>query len=74
MAPGLQKMKVVFVPTDLTTYEPVETEVEILVQAETKINWVEPTPSKKNTPVGPAQLNAVGVPTERANPWLVQFL
>jgi len=61
LAPGLQKMKVVFVPTDSTTYEPVETEVEILVQAETKINWVEPTSIKKNTPVGPAQLNAVGV-------------
>ena len=61
LAPGLQKMKVVFIPVDSVTYEPAETIVEILVQAETKINWVEPTPIKKNTPVGPAQLNAVGV-------------
>ena len=60
LAPGLQKMKVVFVPTDTTSYEPVETEVEILVQAETKVEWVEPAPIKKNTPVGPAQFNATG--------------
>lgn len=61
LAPGLQKMKVVFIPTDTTTYEPVETTVEILVQAETKVNWVEPAPIKKTTPVSQAQLNAVGV-------------
>jgi len=61
LAPGLQKMKVVFIPTDSTTYEPVETEVEILVQAETKVNWVEPAPIKKTTPVGPGQLNATGI-------------
>lgn len=60
LAPGLQKMKVVFIPADSTTYEPVETEVEILVQAETKVEWIEPAPLKKNTPVGPAQLNALG--------------
>jgi outer membrane protein OmpA-like peptidoglycan-associated protein len=60
LAPGLQKMKVVFIPIDSTTYEPVESEVEILVQAETKVEWVEPAPIKKNTPVGPAQLNATG--------------
>ena len=60
LAPGLQKMKVVFIPTDSATYEPVETVVEILVQAETKVEWVEPAPIKKNTPVGPAQLNATG--------------
>lgn len=61
LAPGLQKMKVVFIPTDSTSYEPVESIVEILVQAETKVNWIDPTPIKKTTPVGPAQLNAVGV-------------
>ena len=60
LAPGLQKMKVVFVPTDTTSYEPVETEVEILVQAETKVEWVEPAPIKKNTPIGQGQLNALG--------------
>jgi uncharacterized repeat protein (TIGR02543 family) len=60
LAPGLQKMRVIFIPTDSTTYEPVETEVEILVQAETKVEWVEPAPIKKNTPVGPAQFNATG--------------
>jgi uncharacterized repeat protein (TIGR02543 family) len=61
LAPGLQKMKVVFIPTDSTTYEPVETEVEILVQAETKVEWVDPAPIKKTTPVGPGQLNATGI-------------
>ena len=61
LAPGLQKMKVVFIPADSTTYEPVETEVEILVQAETKVNWVNPAPIKKTTPVGPGQLNATGI-------------
>ena len=60
LAPGLQKMKVVFIPTDSITYEAVETEVEILVQAETKVEWVEPAPIKKNTPVGPTQFNATG--------------
>jgi outer membrane protein OmpA-like peptidoglycan-associated protein len=60
LAPGLHKMKVVFIPTDSTRFEPVETEVEILVQAETKVDWVEPAPIKKNTPVGPAQFNATG--------------
>ena len=60
LAPGLQKMKVVFIPADSTTYEPVETEVEILVQAETKVEWVEPAPIKKNTPIGQGQLNALG--------------
>ena len=61
LAPGLQKMKVIFIPTDSTAYEPVETEVEILVQAETKVNWVEPAPIRKTTPVGPGQLNATGI-------------
>lgn len=61
LAPGLHTMKVVFIPADSATYEPVETIVEILVQAETKVNWVDPTPIKKTTPVGPVQLNAVGV-------------
>lgn len=61
LAPGLQKMKVVFIPADSTTYEPVETEVEILVQAETKVEWVDPAPIKKTTPVGPGQLNATGI-------------
>ena len=60
LAPGLHKMKVVFIPTDSTTFEAVETEVEILVQAETKVNWTEPAPIKKTTPVTSAQLNAVG--------------
>ena len=61
LAPGLQKMKVVFIPTDSTTYEPVETEVEILVQAETKVQWVEPAPIRRTTPVGSGQLNATGI-------------
>lgn len=60
LAPGLHKMKVVFIPTDSTRFEPVETEVEILVQAETKVDWVEPAPIRRNTPVGPAQFNATG--------------
>jgi uncharacterized repeat protein (TIGR02543 family) len=61
LAPGLHKMKVVFIPTDSITYEPAETEVEILVQAETKVNWADPAPIKKTTPVGPGQLNATGI-------------
>lgn len=60
LAPGLQKMKVIFTPTDTNTYEKVETIVEILVQAETKVEWKDPAPIKKTTPVTAAQLNAVG--------------
>jgi outer membrane protein OmpA-like peptidoglycan-associated protein len=67
LAPGLHKMKVVFIPTDTTTYEPVETEVEILVQAETKVIWVDPAPIKKTTPVGPGQLNATGTVSGLSN-------
>lgn len=61
LAPGLQKMKVIFTPTDTNTYEKVETVVEILVQAETKVEWKDPAPIKKTTPVTAAILNAVGV-------------
>ena len=61
LAPGLQKMKVIFTPTDTNTYDKVETVVEILVQAETKVEWKDPAPIKKTTPVTAAILNAVGI-------------
>jgi outer membrane protein OmpA-like peptidoglycan-associated protein len=38
----------------------VETTVDILVQAETKVNWVDPAPIKKTDPLSPTQLNAKG--------------
>ncbi len=51
-------MRVIFIPADSTTYEPVETEVEMWVQAETEITWNPPAPIIKNTPITSAQLNA----------------
>jgi uncharacterized repeat protein (TIGR02543 family) len=60
LAPGVHKLKVVFIPTDTNSYEPVETTVDILVQAETKVNWVDPAPIKKTEPLSPTQLNAKG--------------
>jgi uncharacterized repeat protein (TIGR02543 family) len=60
LAPGVHKMKVVFIPTDTTSYEPVETTVDILVQAETKVIWTDPAPIKKTEPLSTTQLNAKG--------------